>query len=197
MTTDFFDSIKDFFDTLLGTEPQNLKFWQTMIRAVIIYILALAAIRLGKKRLLGRNTAFDVILGIIIGSVFGRAINGSAPFLGTLTAGFLLVILHWIFATIAVHIHAFGSLIKGEPTILLENGEVKWDILKKHDLSEKDLKESMRLQAKTEEYKAIQLATLERNGSISFITKEKEKQPKIIEIDVKEGVQRIRIEIQS
>jgi uncharacterized membrane protein YcaP (DUF421 family) len=129
--------------------------------------------------------------------VFGRAINGSAPFLGTLTAGFLLVLLHWLFATIAVRKRGFGSLVKGEPTVLLEDGQVKWDVLKEHDLSENDLKESMRLQAKTEDFSSIQLATLERNGNISFLTKEKEKQPKIIEVEVKDGVQRIRIEIQS
>jgi hypothetical protein len=38
MAADFFDSLKDFFDTILGTDPKDLKFWQTMIRAVIIYI---------------------------------------------------------------------------------------------------------------------------------------------------------------
>jgi uncharacterized membrane protein YcaP (DUF421 family) len=197
MAADFLDSLKDFFDTILGTEGKDLKFWQTMIRAIIIYIMALIAIRIGKKRLLGRNTAFDVILGIIIGSVFGRAINGSAPFLGTLTAGFFLVLLHWLFASMAIRKQAFGSLIKGESTVLIENGEVKWDVLKKHDLSEKDLRESMRLEAKTENFSDIQLATLERNGNISFVSREKEKQLKIIEVEVKEGVQRVRIELQS
>jgi uncharacterized membrane protein YcaP (DUF421 family) len=191
------DSLKDFFDTVLGTDGKDLKFWQTMIRASIIYILALIAIRIGKKRLLGRNTAFDVILGIILGSVFGRAINGTAPFLGTLTAGFFLVLMHWLFAAIAVRKHGFGTLVKGEPTVLIEDGDVKWHTLKSHDLTEEDLKESMRLQAKTENFSQIQLATLERNGNISFLTKEKEKQPKIIEIDVKEGVQKVRIEIMS
>ncbi len=195
MAQDFVDTFNNFFDTVLGTDVKDLKFWQTMVRATIIYVLALIAIRIGKKRLLGRNTAFDVILGIILGSVFGRAINGSAPFLGTISAGFFLVLLHWLFASIAVRKHGFGNLVKGEPTVLIQDGEVKRDILKKHDLSENDLKESMRLQAKTEDISQIQLATLERNGNISFLTKEKPKQPKIVEIEVKEGVQKIRIEI--
>ncbi len=192
---DFIYTLNHFFDTVLGTEAKDLKFWQTMIRAFIIYVLALVAIRIGKKRLLGRNTAFDVILGVILGSVFGRAINGTAPFLGTVTAGFSLVLLHWLFAAIAVRAHVFGNLIKGKPTVLIKDGEIKRDVLKNHDLSERDLQESMRLQAKTENPSEIQLATLERNGNISFLTKEKQKQPKIVEIEVREGVQKVRIEI--
>jgi len=193
MATDFFDSVKYFFDAALGTEAKDLKFWQTMIRAFIIYILGLLIIRLGKKRLFSRNTAFDVILGIIIGSVLSRAVNGNAPFLGTLTAGLLLVMIHWMFAAIALRKHSFGILIKGKPEMIIQNGEVNWDVLKKHDLTESDLIESMHLNASTEDFSQIQLATIERNGTISFI--KKDKQPKVVEIEVKEGVQKIRIEI--
>jgi uncharacterized membrane protein YcaP (DUF421 family) len=195
MAADFLDSLKDFFETVLGTEAKDLKFWQTMLRALIIYIIGLIIIRIGKKRLFSRNTAFDVILGIIIGSVLSRAINGNAPFLGTLTAGLLLVLIHWAFAAISLRSRSFGKLIKGKEDVLIQDGEVKWDVVQQHDLSKNDLKESMRLNASTEDFSQIQLATIERNGNISFL--KKDKQLKVIEIEVKEGVQKIRIEINS
>lgn len=186
-------SFKDWFEMTLGKEAQDFNFWQTMVRAVIIYTVALVVVRLGKKRLLGKNTAFDVILGIMLGSVFSRAINGNAPFLGTLTAGAILVFIHWLFSAVAFRQHGFGRLVKGEPKLLVEDGKILWDSMKAHDITEKDLIEMMRLSASTEDVTKISKAMLERNGSISF--EKKEKQPKILEVEVKEGVQRIRIEI--
>jgi len=164
-----------------------------MLRAVIIYGFALLIIRLGKKRIFGRNTAFDVIMGIVIGSVFSRAVNGSAPFWGTITAGAMLVGLHWLFAVIAFRNSAFGTLVKGHSDMLIKEGEIQWEKMKKHDLSEQDLMESMRLNASTTQIENIKLATLERNGNISFI--QQDKKPQVVELEVKEGVQTIRIEI--
>lgn len=193
MEGNFLEPLKDWFESILGKEAQDLKFWQTMLRAFIVYVVALAIVRMGKKRLLGKNTAFDVILGIMLGSVFSRAINANAPFLGTLTAGFIMVALHWLFAMIAFRKNSFGHLIKGEPKVLVEDGKILWESMKKHDISEKDLMEFMRLSANTEDISSIKKATLERNGNISFL--KKEKQPKILEIEIKEGVQRVRVEI--
>ncbi len=127
MEGNFLANFKDWFETIFGKEAQDFKFWQTMLRALIIYIVALVIVRMGKKRLLGKNTAFDVILGIMLGSVFSRAINGNAPFLGTLTAGLLLVVLHWLFSMIAFRKNSFGHLIKGEPRVLVEDGKILWD----------------------------------------------------------------------
>jgi uncharacterized membrane protein YcaP (DUF421 family) len=193
MEGNFLEPLKDWFESVLGKEAQDLKFWQTMLRAFIVYVVALIIVRMGKKRLLGKNTAFDVILGIMLGSVFSRAINGNAPFLGTLTAGFIMVVLHWLFSMIAFRKDFFGHLIKGEPKILVQDGKILWESMKKHDISEKDLTEFMRLSANTEDISSIKTATLERNGNISFL--KKEKQPKILEIEVKDGVQLVRVEI--
>lgn len=197
MAENFFESLKELSDTILGTEAKDLKLWQTMLRAVIIYVFALIIIRLGKKRIFGRNTAFDVIMGIVIGSVFSRAVNGNAPFWGTITGSAMLVGLHWLFAAIAFRKSSFGTLIKGHSDILIKEGEIQWKKMKKHDLSEKDLMESIRLSASTDKVTDIKLATLERNGSISFIKQDnnQDKKPKVVEIQVKEGVQTIRIEI--
>jgi uncharacterized membrane protein YcaP (DUF421 family) len=157
----------------------------------------LITIRFGKKRIFGRNTAFDVILGIIIGSVFSRAVNGNAPFLGTLTAGAMLVGIHWLFAAIAFRKSSFGTLVKGHSDVLVQDGKILWEKMKEHDLSEKDLKESLRLNASTDQVADIKLATLERNGNISFIKQNnnQDKTPKVIEVQVQQGVQTIRIEI--
>jgi uncharacterized membrane protein YcaP (DUF421 family) len=134
-------------------------------------------------------------MGIILGSVFSRAINGPAPFFATIMAGLVLVLVHWLFAAAAFQSTSWGSLIKGESDILIKNGEIQWKHMRKHDVTEKDLKVSLRLTSKTDNLTQVKLAILERNGNISF--QQQEKQPKVIELDVREGVQRIRSEIQT
>lgn len=72
-------------------------------RAVIAYAGGLVLVRLGKNRLLGRTTAFDIILAFLLGSLLSRAINGGAPMVGSLAAAAVLVALHWGVALLTFH----------------------------------------------------------------------------------------------
>src|SRR5204863_7789101 len=94
----------------LGARPEELTFVQISLRGVIVFIVTLVMIRLGHKRSLSRKTAFDAVLLVILASVLSRAINGSASFFATLGGGFILVLLHRLFALLAYHFHWFGIL---------------------------------------------------------------------------------------
>jgi hypothetical protein len=73
----------EFADLLLGLgeEARDLSPWQMAARAVVVYLATLAIVRIGKKRFLSRASAFDVIVGIVIGSIASRAVTGNAPIL--------------------------------------------------------------------------------------------------------------------
>jgi len=86
-----------------------------------VFIVTILMVRLAKKRFLGRATAFDVILGIMIGSIVSRAVTGNSPFLPTLAAAAVLLGMHWLFSAIAMGWHGFGSLIKDEPRTLIRH----------------------------------------------------------------------------
>ena len=70
------------FETLLGlgVEPRDLTFVQISLRGIIVFLVTLAAVRLGHKRSLARKTPFDAVLLVILAAVLSRAINGSAAF---------------------------------------------------------------------------------------------------------------------
>jgi uncharacterized membrane protein YcaP (DUF421 family) len=157
--------------TLLGTglEPKQLTFFQVSIRGIIVLIVTLVIVRLGTKRSLAEKTAFDAVLVVIIGSMLARAINGSGPFFATLGGGFVLVLLHRLLGLAAYYSHFFGVLIKGAPTVLVENGTIQHKNMFWNHISEHDLQEDMRLEAKTAELAQIKVARLERSGDISFI----------------------------
>lgn len=153
----------------LGAEPKNLTFVQVSLRGIIVLIAALIMIRLGSKRSLAEKTAFDATLIVILASVLARAINGSSAFFPTLGGGFVLVALHRLLAWIAYRSHGFGMLIKGEPHVIVQNGVIQWNVLKRHHISKHDLEEDLRLRAKTEDLSKIRIARIERSGDISFI----------------------------
>ena len=187
------EAIWDSVRTVLGIDADDLSFIQMAARALLVYLAGLVMVRLGEKRFLGKSTAFDVLLGIILGSVVSRAINGSAAFFPTLVAGFLLVGLHWLFAVIAFRSDRFGNLFKGHTRTLIREGEIQWDAMSKSHISRNDLLGALRANGNIEDPEQVKVARLERSGEISVI--QRKQPPRVVEVAVRDGVQTIRIEV--
>ncbi len=167
---------------------------QMALRTVLIYAVTLVLIRLGSKRFLSEATAFDVIVGIMLGSVMSRAINGSAPLFPTLLAGLVFIGLHWSLAALAYHTSWFGSIVKGNPVLLIKDGKIQQQGMREIGFSTRDLEEALRLQGEETDPSKIKLAYMERNGSVSVIPRPSE--PHIVDVSVTDGVQTVRIELQ-
>ena len=165
------NTFSELLHTLLGigTEPKDLTFLQVSVRGVIVFIATLVMVRLSSKRSLAEKTAFDAVLVVILGSMLARAINGSEAFFPTLGTGFVLVFLHRLFGIAAYYSHTFGILVKGKPVVLVQDGKLQRKTMLWEHISNHDVEEDMRLEAKTENLSKIQVARLERSGDISFI----------------------------
>lgn len=177
----------------IGIAPESFNTLQVTLRAIVIYLGGLLILRVGENRFLGKFTAFDIILGFILGGILSRAINGSGPLAPTLAATVLLVSLHFLLAKTAFHSHRFGQAVKGKPETLVKDGEILWDGMRRKSLSQLDLEEALRLHAHLDNCDQVQEARFERNGDISVVMKKGE--PKVIEVSVRDGVQTVRIEI--
>jgi uncharacterized membrane protein YcaP (DUF421 family) len=186
--------LSDALDDLLGLtlEASELGALQMALRALLVYIIVLAITRAGHKRFLGKGTAFDVILGILLGSVASRAITGNAPFLPALVACAVLVWLHAAFAWSAFRIPLFSKLIEGKAVPLVVDGKTVPAALRATDVTEEDLDESLRMKG-MQALAAVELAQLERSGQISVVKKTAE--PNVVEITVAEGVQTVRVKL--
>jgi hypothetical protein len=113
----------------------------------------------------------DAVLLVILAAVLSRAINGSAAFFATLGGGVVLVLLHRLFAYLAFCSHGFGILVKGEPDIIVRDGQCDFQTMRRNHVSTHDLDEDTRLSARTDDLSTIRLARIERSGDISFIKK--------------------------
>lgn len=166
------ENIISFLDAVFGVTAAEIKTEHMLARSLVVYIVGIALVRIGNKRFVGKMTAFDIIITIVIGSLLSRAITNVDLFLKVLPACLFLILLHRLFSRIAAKSSSFGDLIKGKERIVAKDGVIIARALYKSNLSEQDLIQALRLQARVNDVKKIRIARLERNGEISFILKD-------------------------
>jgi len=185
------NDLHDVLNRLLGDASGDLTAGNMALRAVVTFVITVAAIRLGNKRLFGKGTAFDNVVAIMIGSVMSSAITGGAPMVGTWIAGCALIGLHWLLSWLAYHIDAFGPLVKGHEVPLVKDGEILDDGMRETGTTERDLARALRENGNVPDVSNVQLAYMERDGSVSVVPKSSE--PKVVEVAVADSVQTVRI----
>jgi uncharacterized membrane protein YcaP (DUF421 family) len=173
--TEFLNQVNEFLLPLLGLgeETKSLDMMQVSLRALVVFAAAIAIVRVADKRFLARKTAFDVVLALILASLLARAINGSAPLGPTLVSGLVLVMAHRFLAWLSRRSHWFGKLVKGNDDVVIEHGEVREEVLKRHNFTERDLMEDLRLEG-VRSPEEVESARIERSGDLSVIKKQKE-----------------------
>jgi uncharacterized membrane protein YcaP (DUF421 family) len=163
-------TLYEWLDKILGLslKSEQLGFEHMASRAVVMYVLLLFIVRAAKKRFLGRATAFDVVLVIMIGSIASRAMTGGAPFFPATLGVAVLVALHWIISLLARHSPTFSGLVKGHSTVLIKDGKVMSDALAAAHVSRDDLDEDLRERSVADPGQVAE-ARLERSGRLSVI----------------------------
>jgi uncharacterized membrane protein YcaP (DUF421 family) len=158
---------------LLGLDLQarDLEFSHMAWRAVIVFFFAIFLARLGCRRFLGRNAAFDIMLTVILGSVISRAVNGQAAFFPTLGVSAVLVLLHRLLAFVAFRSHRISIAAKGRDLVLVRDGRIDWAMMSRAKVTEDDLREGIRTSANLDSLDNIASARLERSGEISVTKK--------------------------
>ena len=164
-------TLHDLLDRWLGLslESHDLHFSHMAWRALIVFVFAVLLLRLGDRRFLGRNAGYDWMLGVILGSVLSRGINGQAAFFPTLGVSAVLVLLHHLLSVAAFHSHAVSSLAKGQPIVLVREGKRDRAAMRHCKITDDDLDENLRLNGNEQDTGDIAEARLERNGSVSVV----------------------------
>ena len=166
---EWFEHLKELLG--IGQQPKDLTFLQVSLRGIIVFLISIGIVRISEKRFLPHKTAFDAILFFMLASMLSRAINGSAPYFQTIGAAVVLVFLHRLLALAAFHSHAFGKLIKGNDELLIKDGHVMEDKLRRNNITDRDLMEELRLNGAITGPEQVREARYERSGEISVVKK--------------------------
>jgi uncharacterized membrane protein YcaP (DUF421 family) len=177
----------------LHADPKDFTLLQVTLRSMVTYLGGLVVLRLSRNRFLARESAFDVLLAFILGSVLSRAINGTSPFLLSLAASVLLVAIHQVLAWLSFRSPRFERLLDGEPHPVVRDGRLVEAAASRHLLSLSNVVEALRLKAHLKDLSQVEEACVEVNGELSFIPRRPP--PRVVEVRVEAGVQIVRLEI--
>lgn len=153
---------------VIGSDANTIVWWQMVCRGILIFFYTLFLVRIGGRRVFGKYTSFDIVLGVILGSIMSRALTANARLVPTLAAATALVLLHWFLAELANYSSTLGHFIKGTEVLLVKDGKVCDRALRKTNITEHDLQEALRMKGDVR-VENIKEAFLERSGQISVV----------------------------
>ena len=144
--------------------------WQ----AVILVVGGTLLLRIAGRKSISQMSLAQVVIMVGIGSLLVQPIAGEGVW-STLLVGLVLVLSLVVMEYAQIKIDVLEKLITGRSKILIQNGELQKDTLKKLRLSVDQLEMKLR-QNQIRSISDIEEATLEPSGQLGFILKQT-KQP--------------------
>lgn len=142
----------------------------SVLRAFAIYIFLLLLFRLAGKRTFSELTPFDFVLLLVIGEATQQGLLGEDfSVTNALLVVTTLVTLDVLMALIKQRSSLVDRLLEGRAVLLIDDGEVLHDRMRKSKVDEYDVMESARNSHGLETLDQIKYAVLERSGGISVI----------------------------
>jgi len=135
----------------------------------LIYTFLLTVLRLFGRRQLAQLTTFDLVVVLLLGSAVETAmIRGYVVLAAGLVSAASLLLMNAILTRLMLRSRRFCHLVGGGPVLLVNNGAVVEEHLRRAGLTKADLAEALRSQGFSNAGD-VQAAVLETDGSLSVI----------------------------
>lgn len=146
---------------------------EKVVRAAAVYVFLLVALRLTGKRQLGQMSSFDLVVLLIISNVLQNAMIGDDnSVLGGFIGAATILLLNYAVARAVVSRKKVERLVEGAPTLLIHNGEIFEQHLKRELLTRDELMAALRRQGILA-VEDVRVAWLEETGAITAVRKER------------------------
>jgi len=144
---------------------------EKILRPIVVYGFLIVGLRLAGKRELAQLNPFDLVVLLTISNTVQNAIIGDDNSVtgGVIGAATLLLVNHWVVRFLYGH-ERLDQLIEGAADVLIDNGVIQMDRLRKELITQGELEAAAHKQgfASLDE---IDRAILDPGGSISFFAK--------------------------
>jgi uncharacterized membrane protein YcaP (DUF421 family) len=149
---------------------------ESIIKAVIVYVVLLVLFRMAGKRTLAEVTPFDLVLLLIISEATQQALVDTD---NSMTHAFLLVGtligLNILLSTVKVRSKRTEHVLDSAPLLIVENGKPIESHMNKERIDVDDVLDAAREMHGIASLEEIRYAVLERNGKISIVPAESSK----------------------
>lgn len=149
----------------------------TLIRAVIIYLFVVIAVRVMGKKQLGELKPHEFVITILISSVATVPIeDNSIPLANSLLPILIFICLEIAESALAMKSVKFRNALQGKPIFIIKNGTLQQKAMKKLRYTVNDVIDSLR-QKDVFDISEVENAVVETNGSLSVQQKNENKKP--------------------
>jgi uncharacterized membrane protein YcaP (DUF421 family) len=147
-------------------EPRELL--MTAARGVAVYALMLAVIRISGKRTIGNFTAFDLLVALMLGEVVDEIIYGDVTFSQGVIAIVTIAALQYANSWMSYWDHGLDKVLEGSPSIVVRNGQLEREGMRKERMNEKEVMGELRLRG-VADVRELKLAAIEHDGQLSVV----------------------------
>lgn len=140
-----------------------------LIRTVVLYLFIILGLRLLGKRQLGELEPSELTLALIIADLASVPMQDNGiPLLAGLIPILVLLCVATILSVLSARSIRFRAILCGRPSIVVENGMVLEQELRKNRLTVDELMEELRIQG-CPDFRDVKFAVLETNGILSVL----------------------------
>ena len=149
----------------------GLPWAEKVLRPVLVYAFLIVGLRLAGKRELAQLNPFDLVVLLTLANTVQNAIIGDDNSVtgGVIGATTLLLVNYFLVRFVSRH-ERLERFVEGDPDILIENGEISQECLRKEAITVTELLGAAHKQGFAS-LAEIDRAVLEPSGSIAFFGK--------------------------
>jgi len=138
-------------------------------KTATIYLVLIIGLRWLGKRELGQMSLYDFVMVVILGNAVQNAMLGNdTTLVGGLVAAFVLLVTNRGFNQLIRGSRRFEHLLVGDPVLIVHNGKVLQDRMKRNGITPEQLTAALREHG-YEKPGDVHLAILEVDGTISVV----------------------------
>ena len=144
-----------------------------VLRAVVVYGFVSVMLRLGGNKQLGDMYPADLVLILLVSNSVQNSMNaGDNSLVGGLVSAAVLFLINYLISKGSNRFKFLSRVLEGTPKILVHNGKLNSELLKKENLSREELLRALRANGLVSIDQA-RYVILEPNGKFSVIPLEK------------------------
>jgi uncharacterized membrane protein YcaP (DUF421 family) len=139
-----------------------------LVRAVFMYVFALATVRATGRRTLGDLTCFELVTTLLAGDLFDDALWGEVPMAEAVVAFGTVVALHSLTTLLAYASPTLRPLLRSPSLAVIVDGRIQQAGLGRERLTRDELAGLLR-EHRLDDLAEIESGTLEANGQLAVI----------------------------
>ena len=160
---------------------------EKVIRPILVYLFLIVSLRLAGKRELAQLNPFDLVVLMTLSNTVQNAIIGNDnSLLGGLIGAATLLVMNYVVVRFLYSHGSIDRFIEGDPELLIENGVLQADQLRKELITTTELAEAAHKQGFSS-LDEIERAVMEPGGTLTFVAKKPAKE----EIQYREILRRL------